>query len=71
MGHIERVFNALEYSCPMYRNDNLSMLHDDLSPTERKRFFLARHRFSKQGDQNGLLKHQVIEAFDPLFHKPN
>jgi len=62
-GHIKRVFNALEHSCPMYRNDNLEMLHDDLLPAERKRLFLARHRLSKQAINDNLSEAEIIEAF--------
>ena len=71
MGHIERVFNALEHSCPMYRNDHLGMLHDDLSPAERKRFFLARHGLSKKAIGEKLSRDEVMETFATTFRRPN
>ncbi|MCD6294215.1 MAG: hypothetical protein J7M20_04665 [Deltaproteobacteria bacterium] len=67
MDHIKRVFGALEHSCPMYRNDNLEMLHDDLLPAERKRLFLARHRFSKRAIKDNLSEAEIIEAFSFTF----
>ncbi|MBT3255439.1 MAG: radical SAM protein [Deltaproteobacteria bacterium] len=67
MGHIKRVFNALEHSCPMYRNDNLEMLHDDLLPAERKRLFLTRHRLSKRAIKDNLSKAEIIKAFAFAF----
>ncbi|MCG6881762.1 MAG: radical SAM protein [Deltaproteobacteria bacterium] len=71
MGHIQRVFNALEHSCPMYRNDHLGMLHDDLSPAERKRFFLARHRLSKKAIGKRLSRDEVMETFATTFRRPS
>ncbi|MBW2710017.1 MAG: hypothetical protein JRD04_12280, partial [Deltaproteobacteria bacterium] len=65
--HIKRVFNALEHSCPMYRNDNLEMLHDDLLPAERKRLFLARHRLSKRAIKGNLSEAEIMEAFSFAF----
>ncbi len=67
MGHISQVFSALEHSCPMYRNDNLGMLHDDLLPAERKRLFLARHRLSKRAIKENLSEAEIIEAFSFAF----
>ena len=67
MGHISRVFGALENSCPMYRNDNLTMLHDDLLPAERKRLFLARHRLSKHTIKGNLSKAEIMETFAFAF----
>ncbi len=67
MDHIKRVFGALEHSCPMYRNDNLEMLHDDLLPAERKRLFLARHRLSKRAIKDNLSEAEIIEAFSFAF----
>ena len=67
MGHIKRVFGALEHSCPMYRNDNLEMLHDNLLPAERKRLFLARHRLSKRAIKDNLSKAEIIKAFAFAF----
>ncbi len=67
MGHIKRVFGALEHSCPMYRNDNLTMLHDDLLPAARKRLFLARHRLSKQAVKSDLSEAEIIEMFAFAF----
>lgn len=67
MEHIKRVFNALEHSCPMYRNDNLEMLHDDLLPAERKRLFLTRHRLSKRAIKDNLSKAEIIKAFAFAF----
>jgi anaerobic magnesium-protoporphyrin IX monomethyl ester cyclase len=67
MGHIRQVFNDLEYSCPMYRNDNLKMLHDELLPAERKRLFLARHRLSKRAIKDNLSEAEIIEAFSFAF----
>jgi radical SAM superfamily enzyme YgiQ (UPF0313 family) len=67
MGHIKRVFGALEHSCPMYRNDNLTMLHDDLLPAERKRLFLARHRLSKQAIKDNISEAEIIEMFAFAF----
>ena len=67
MGHISRVFGALENSCPMYRNDNLTMLHDDLLPAERKRLFLARHRLSKRAIKGDLSKAEIMETFAFAF----
>jgi anaerobic magnesium-protoporphyrin IX monomethyl ester cyclase len=67
MGHIKSVFGALEHSCPMYRNDNLSMLHEHLSPKERKRFFLARHKLSKSAIRGDLERTRILEAFLPVF----
>ena len=71
MGHIERVFNALEHSCPMYRNDHLGMLHDDLSQAQRKRFFLARHGLSKKAISKKLSREEVMETFATIFRRPN
>ncbi|EFK08995.1 radical SAM domain protein, partial [delta proteobacterium NaphS2] len=70
-GHIERVFNALEHSCPIYRNDHLGMLHDDLSPAERKRFFLARHRLSKKAISKKLSRNEIMETFAHAFRRSN
>ena len=67
MGHIKRIAGALEHSCPMYRNDNLTMLHDDLLPAARKRLFLARHRLSKQAIKSDLSKAEIIEMFAFAF----
>ncbi len=64
MGHIERIYGALDHSCPMYRNDNLKMLHDDLSPAQRKRFFLTRHTLSKQALKNTLKKDEIMGALN-------
>jgi anaerobic magnesium-protoporphyrin IX monomethyl ester cyclase len=63
MDHIKRVFGTLEHSCPMYRNDNLKMLHNDLLPAERKRLFLSRHRLSKRAIKDNLSEAEIIEAF--------
>ena len=71
MGHIKRVFGALEHSCPMYRNDNLEMLHDNLLPAERKRLFLARHQLSKQAIKDTLSETEIIEAFPFVFPDRN
>jgi len=71
MGHIKRVFGTLEHSCPMYRNDNLEMLHDDLLPSERKRLFLARHRLSKQAIRDNLSEAEIMEAFSFAFSGRN
>ena len=66
-GHINQVANTLEHSCPMYRNDNLKMLHDDLLPVQRKRLFLTRHRLSKRADKENLSKSEIINAFAFAF----
>ena len=63
MGHIRTVSSALDHSCPMYRNDNLEMLHDDLSSANRKQLFLTRHRLSKQAAEKNLSEAEIIEAF--------
>ena len=67
MGHIRGIAGALEDSCPMYRNDNLQMLHDNLMPAERKRLFLNRHRLSKQAIHTDLKKAQIFDAFSFAF----
>jgi len=67
MGHIRRVFGALDHSCPMYRNDNLQMLHDDLSPARRKRLFLARHRLAKRAMVKPLSQREIMETFAFAF----
>jgi p-methyltransferase len=67
MAHIKGVFSDLEHSCPMYRNDNLKMLHDDLLPAERKKLFLARHRLSKQAVNGTLSQAEIIHAFASAF----
>jgi anaerobic magnesium-protoporphyrin IX monomethyl ester cyclase len=67
MGHIKAISGALEHSCPMYRNDNLQMLHDNLSAAQRKQLFLTRHRLSKQAVNGDLSKTQIREAFSPVF----
>ncbi len=68
MGHIKGVFGALDHSCPMYRNDNLQMLHDDLSPARRKRLFLARHRLAKRAMGETLSRREIMETFTFAFH---
>ena len=67
MGHISQVFSDLEHSCPMYRNDNLTMLHNELLPADRKRLFLARHRLSKRAIEDNLSEAEIIEAFSFAF----
>ncbi len=68
VGHIERVFSALDHSCPMYRNDNLMMLHHDLSSRERKHLFLTRHGLSKRTMNKRLPPNEIMEAFSSVFH---
>jgi radical SAM superfamily enzyme YgiQ (UPF0313 family) len=66
-GHINRVFGALEHSCPMYRNDNLEILHHKLLPADRKRLFLARHRLSKRAIKENLSADEILETFAFAF----
>jgi len=68
MGHIKRVAGALDHSCPMYRNDNLRMLHDDLSPTRRKGLFLARHRLAKRAMGETLSQREIMKTFTLVFN---
>ena len=67
MGHIKRIFSDLEHSSPMYRNDNLEMLHNELLPAERKRLFLARHRLSKRAITETLSTTEILETFAFAF----
>ena len=68
MGHIRKVFAALDHSCPMYRNDNLEMLHDERISENRKHLFLTRHRLSKRATAGDLSKAEVIDAFTGLLN---
>jgi len=67
MGHIKGVFDSLDNSSPMYRNDNLGMLHDDLLPAERKQLFLTRHRLSKRAIRDNLSRAEIMKAFSSVF----
>ena len=67
MGHIKRTFSELEHSCPMYRNDNLQMLHNELLPADRKQLFLARHGLSKRAISEKLSKAEILDTFAFAF----
>ena len=68
MGHITKVFSALDHSCPMYRNDNLKMLHDGLSSSDRKRLFITRHRLSKRAMEGNLGNAEIMNAFSRILN---
>jgi hypothetical protein len=58
--HVRKALAELENSCPIYRGDDLDIVLR-LMPRQRKRFYLARYRLAKKG--NNIGKDEILRTF--------
>jgi len=66
--HVMQTFLELENSGPIYRGDNLDILHS-MSPQQRKKFAARRHEMSKLAMKRPLESYDIVEEFKGLFEK--
>lgn len=59
---IKKAFVELENSGPISRGDNLDIFFS-LTPHQRKKFVILRHKLSKLGMRSQVKKHDIIESF--------
>jgi len=66
MEHVKEAFMELDNSSPVYRGDNLDMLYS-LTPFERKRFLVGRHRISKAAMERTPDSSELLGAFSGII----
>lgn len=64
--HVNEAFMELDNSCPIYRGDNLKIL-EGLSPQQRKRFVVERHRLAKKALDTPPTDEEVLAAFSAIL----
>ncbi len=68
MNHVREAFMELSNSSPVYRGDNLDMLYS-LTPSDRKRFMVGRHKISKLAMDRTLSNAELFQAFSGVLPK--
>jgi len=63
---IKKAFIELENSGPISRGDNLDIFFS-LTPHQRKKFVILRHKLSKLGMRSQVKKHDIIESFTTVL----
>ena len=64
--NVQKAFNKLENSGPIYRGDNFDLLNN-LTTDKRKSFLKARHETSKLKIQNKISKSEIISKFKNIL----
>jgi len=64
--HVKEALYELDNSGPIYRGDNLDMLHS-LSPSQRKAFYVSRYRLAKGSLRNQLEEKEIISTFEKII----
>jgi radical SAM superfamily enzyme YgiQ (UPF0313 family) len=63
---VREAFLSIDNCSPIYSGDNIEMLQD-LPPSKRKQFMLARHRLSKKSLKVGLQPQDILSSFSDIW----
>jgi anaerobic magnesium-protoporphyrin IX monomethyl ester cyclase len=66
--HVREALLELDNSCPIYRGDNLDIIHG-LTPQQRKSFFINRYRLGKKALTHEVARNDILAVFDKILAK--